>query len=191
MNSRLQNMVLRYGIPLAILFAAVLFSKTAPFWGWHLLHGFHAKTNGVRIWVPLSYRAIQYEERFGMTLVAYRGLFPTPQDDVKAGTMMIDFVEFNQPHLPLEIRFGSGAIGLNTEGPFRKKSEWIIPMAGRNGSCVEYAGDGAPDSFVDQDTVKVYCWFGDDLRASFFGDSSGKQKFLEMIESARQEKGNL
>jgi hypothetical protein len=182
-----------YGIPLAILFAAISFSRSAPFWGWHLLHGFHAETNGLRIWVPLSYRAIQYDDRHGITLVAYRGLFPTPHDDVNAGTMMIDFVESNQPHVPLEIGFGVGAFALNIEGPFHKKSEQEISMAGRNGSCVEYAGDAASGSagFVDQDIIKVNCWFGDDLRASFIGDPSGKQKFFEMIESARQEKGKL
>lgn len=191
MNGRLQKMVLWYGIPLAILFAAVMFSRTVPFWGWHLLHGFHIKTNGIRVWVPLNYRAVEIDGQGSIVLLPFPGFSSSPSDWVKSGTVMIDFGE-SRAAKPLEITLGQGPVALDTESGFTKKSERELVMAGRKGHCSEYAGDvrrGA--SLTDQDTIKVYCWFGENVRASFLGRPSNEQKFFEIVASARQEKGNL
>jgi hypothetical protein len=192
-KKRFGKILVSYGIPLFILFAALSFSRTAPYWSWHLIHGFHAETNGIQVWVPLSYRAAEIKPQRGLILLAYQGLFPTPRDQVKAGTMMVDFVDSGGIRSPLEIRLGTGPIILNTEGPFHKESERTATMAGQTGVCIEYAGDASNSSsaLIDQDIIKVYCWFGDDLRASFLGASLNKQNFFEMIASAKQEKGNI
>jgi hypothetical protein len=191
-NNRLQKAVLQYGLPLAILFAAGVFSRTAPFWGWHLLHGFHIKTNGMRIWVPLTYRAIETRGQGSLALLPFQGYFPSSKDSVTAGTVMIDFAGSREEQ-PLEIRIGEGSFTWSVEGGFIKKSDKELPMAGLKGHCAEHAGEVQPggSSLVDLDTVKVYCWFGENIRASFLGSSSNEQKFFEIISSARQEKGNL
>lgn len=192
MNSRLLKMILRYGIPPAILFAAVLLSRTAPFWGWHLLHGFHVKTNGMRIWVPLTYRAVATDRQGSVTLLPFQGFSSSPSEWVKSGTILIDFAGSGEQK-PLDIRLGLGPFALNTESGFNKKSEKELAMAGLKGHCSEYAGGVQPDgsSLVDRDTVKVNCWFGENVRASFLGNSSNEQKFFEIVASARKEKGNL
>ena len=192
MNGRLQKMVLRYGIPLAILFAAVTFSRTAPFWGWHLLHGFHTKTNGMRIWVPITYRAVEANGQGSLALVPFQGFFPATKAWMESGTVMIDFAKSREEQ-PLDIRFGYGAFSWGAGDGFIKKSEKELAMAGHKGHCSEYASDVQPDasSLVDRDTVKVYCWFGEKVRASFLGDSSNEHTFFEIIASAREEKGKL
>jgi hypothetical protein len=185
-KSRLQKIVLRYGIPLAILFSAVLFSRTAPFWGWHLLHGFHIKTNGVRIWVPLTYRAVEADGQGSIALLPFQGLFPSPSDWVRSGTVMIDFVDSRASASPLEVTLGNGPITLNTRNGFVKKNEREVSMAGRRGHCSEYVSNDQPDpsGLVGQSTVNVYCQF-EDVRASFLGSSSNEPKFFEIVASAR------
>ncbi|HEX9254505.1 MAG TPA: hypothetical protein VF938_03130, partial [Candidatus Angelobacter sp.] len=89
--------------------------------------------------------------------------------------------------LPLEITLGQGIIALNTDGPFIKKGEREITMAGRKGRCLEYGLSTGPHngSLVDKDTIKIYCWFENDLRASFLGQSSSAREFYEVVASAR------
>lgn len=100
---------------------------------------------------------------------------------------MINFAEPELARLPLEITLGQGIIALNTDGPFIEKGEREITMAGREGRCLEYGiSMGANNySLVDKDTVKIYCWFGNDLRASFLGQSSSTGKFYDILASAR------
>jgi hypothetical protein len=119
--------------------------------------------------------------------MAFRGLNPTPREEVKAGTIMINFVEPDLAQLPLEITLGQGIISLNTDGPLFKKSEREMTMAARNGRCLEYGINAGPNNeyLVDNDTIKIYCWFGNDLRASFLGRSSSAGEFYEVVASAR------
>lgn len=100
---------------------------------------------------------------------------------------MINFSEPDRAQLPLEITLGQGIISLNTDGPFFKKGERKMTMAGRNGRCLEYGINVGPnsESLVDNDTIKIYCWFGNDLRASFLGRSSSAREFYEVVASAR------
>jgi hypothetical protein len=185
-SARFKNMVVSYGIPLGILFSAGILTRTVPHFGWHLLHGFHCNLHDVRVWVPFSYRAFS-GTRNTLALIAFRGLHPTPRDEVKAGTIMINFAEPDPAQSPLEITLGQGIISLNTNGPFFKKSEQEMTMAGRNGRCLEYGINTRPnsESLVDNDTIKIYCWFGNDLRASFLGRSSSAREFYEIVASAR------
>jgi hypothetical protein len=190
-KKRFQKMLISVGIPLAIFFVAILFTRSAPYWTWHLRHGFHTESNGVRIWVPYLYRAYEHTDRRSLTLMAWPGFFPAPRDAVNAGTIMIDFVETNQAQRPLMILLGSGPIQLNLDGPFTKSSERKLTMAGRAGQCVEYGiGPGAGTNLlVDDHTLKIYCWFGNDMRASFLGEISSAGRFYEVIGSARAAEG--
>jgi hypothetical protein len=86
-----------------------MFSRTAPFWGWHLLHGFHTKANGMRIWVPITYRASEANGQGSIALLPFQGFFPSSKDWVKSGTVMIDSADSREER-PLEIRFGQGSI---------------------------------------------------------------------------------
>jgi hypothetical protein len=185
-SGRFKNILVRYGIPLGILFSAGILMRTVPHFGWHLLHGFHTEIRDVRVWVPFSYRAVSGTPN-SLALIAFRGLNPTPREEVKAGTTMINFAEPELVRLPLEITLGQGIIALNTDGPFIKKGEREITMAGRNGRCLEYGINTGPnsESLVDNDTIKIYCWFGNDLRASFLGRSSSAGEFYEIVASAR------
>jgi hypothetical protein len=179
-------MLVSYGIPLGILFGAGILTRIVPHFGWHLLHGFHTEMRDVRVWVSFSYRAVSATPD-SLALIAFRGLNPTPREQVKAGTIMIDFSEPDRAQLPLEITLGQGIISLNTDGPFFKKSEREMTMAGRHGRCLEYGINTRPNNeyLVDNDTIKIYCWFGNDLRASFLGQSSSAGKFYEVVASAR------
>lgn len=190
MKGRFKKILASYGIPLGILFSAGILMRTVPHFGWHLLHGFHTEMRDVRVWVPFSYSAVSATPG-SLALVAFRGLNPTPRDEVKAGTIMINFSESDRAQLPLEISLGQGVISLNTNGPFFKKSEREMTMAGRNGRCLEYGINTGPnsESLVDNDTIKIYCWFGDDLRASFLGRSSSATEFYEVVASARMAGG--
>jgi hypothetical protein len=185
-NGRFKKILVSYGIPLGILFSAGILMRTVPHFGWHLLHGFHTEIRDVRVWVPFSYRAVSGTQN-SLALIAFRGLNPTPREEVKAGTIMINFAEPELARLPLEITLGQGIISLNTDGPFVKKGEREIKMAGRNGRCLEYGISTGPnnDSLADNDTIKIYCWFGNDLRASFLGQSSSTGKFYDVLASAR------
>lgn len=186
MSGRFKKILVSYGIPLGILFGAGTLMRTVPHFGWHLLHGFHTEIRDVRVWVPFSYRAVSGTPN-SLALMAFRGLNPTPREEVKAGTIMINFAEPELARLPLEITLGQGIIALNTDGPFIEKGEREITMAGREGRCLEYGiSMGANNySLVDKDTVKIYCWFGNDLRASFLGQSSSTGKFYDILASAR------
>lgn len=186
MSGRFKKIVVNYGIPLGILFSAGILMRTVPHFGWHVLHGFHCNLRGVRVWVPFSYRAVSGTPNT-LALIAFRGLNPTPREEVKAGTIMINFTESEMARLPLEITLGQGIIALNTDGPFVKKNERDITMAGRNGRCLEYGINTGPysESLVDSDTIKIYCCFGNDLRASFLGRSSSAREFYEIVASAR------
>jgi len=185
-SGRFKKIVVNYGIPLGILFSAGILMRTVPHFGWHVLHGFHCNLRGVRVWVPSSYRAVSGTPDT-LALIAFRGLNPTPREEVKAGTIMINFAEPDLAQLPLEIALGQGIISLNTDGPRFKKSEREMTMAGRNGRCLEYGINTGPNSkyLVDNDTIKIYCWFGNDLRASFLGRSSSAREFYEVVASAR------
>ena len=190
MTGRFKKILVSYGIPLGILFSAGILMRTVPHFGWHLLHGFHTEIRDVRVWVPLSYRAIGGTPST-LALIAFRGLSPTPREEVKAGTIMINFPEPELARLPLEITLGQGIIALNTDGPFFKKSEREMTMAGRNGRCLEYGINTGPnsESLLDNDTIKIYCWFGNDLRASFLGRSSAATAFYEVVASAKMAGG--
>jgi hypothetical protein len=185
-NGRFKKTLATYGIPLGILFGAGILARIVPHFGWHLLHGFHAEIRDVRVWVPFSYRAVSATPG-SLALIAFPGLNPTPREQVKAGTIMINFSEPDRAQLPLEITLGQGTISLNTDGPFFKKSEREMMMAGRNGRCLEYGINTRPNNehLVDNDTIKIYCWFGNDLRASFLGQSSSARNFYEVVASAR------
>jgi hypothetical protein len=185
-SGRFKKIVVSYGIPLGILFSAGILMRTVPHFGWHVLHGFHCNLRDVRVWVPFSYRAVSGTPNT-LALIAFRGLNPTPREEVKAGTIMINFIESEMARLPLEITLGQGIIALNTDGPFVKKDERDITMAGRKGRCLEYGINTGPnsESLVDNDTIKIYCWFGNDLRASFLGRSSSAREFYEIVASAR------
>jgi hypothetical protein len=185
-SGRFKKMAVSYGIPLGILFSAGILTRTVPHFGWHLLHGFHCNLHDVRIWVPFSYRAVSGTPNT-LALISFRGLNPTPRDEVKAGTILINFTEPDEAQPPLEITLGHGMISFNTNGPLYKKSEQEMTMADRNGRCLEYGSNMRPDnnSLVDNDTIKIYCWFGNDLRASFLGQSSSAREFYEILASAR------
>ena len=184
--SRLKKILVSYGIPLGILLSAGILSRIVPHFGWHLLHGFHTEIRDMQVWVPFSYRAIHGTPN-SLALIAFRGLNPTPSDQVKAGTIMFNFADPDQAQLPLEITLGSGSISFNTTEPFLMKSERQMAMAGRNGRCMEYGANTGPnsESLVDNDTIKIYCWFGNDLRASFLGRSSSAGEFYEVVASAK------
>lgn len=186
MSGPFKKIFVSYGIPVGILFSAGILTQTVPHFGWHLLHGFHTEMRDVRVWVPFSYRAIGGTPST-LALIAFRGLNPTPREQVKAGTILINFPEPDRAQLPLEITLGQGIISLNTDGPFFKKSEREMTMAGRNGRCREYGISTGPngESLVDNDTIKIYCWFGNDLRASFLGRTSSATEFYEVVASAR------
>jgi hypothetical protein len=178
-NGRFKRTLVSYGIPFGILFDAGILTRIVPHFGWHLLHGFHAEMRDVRVWVPFSYRAVSTTPG-SLALVAFRGLNPTPREEVKAGTIMINLAEPDRAQLPL----GQGIISLNTDGPFVKKSEREMTMAGRKGRCLEYGiNTGSNQYLVDNDTIKIYCWFGNDLRTSFLGRSSSAREFYEVVAS--------
>jgi len=185
-KSRLKTILRNYGIPLGILFSVGILWRIVPHFGWHVLHGFHAEIRGVRVWVPFSYRAVSGTPN-SLALIAFRGLNPTPREEVNAGTIMINFADPELAQLPLEITLGQGIVSLNTAGPFSEKAEREITLAGRKGRCLEFginAGQNS-DYLVDNDTIKIYCWFGNDLRASFLGQSSSMGKFYEVLASAK------
>jgi hypothetical protein len=184
--SRLKKILISYGIPLGIFLSAGVLSRIVPHFGWHLLHGFHTEIRDMQVWVPFSYRAIHGPPN-SLALIAFRGLNPTPRDQVNAGTIMFNFAEPDRAQLPLEIALGSGSISFNTTEPFLMKSDRKMAMAGRNGRCVEYGTNAGPNSefLVDKDTIKIYCWFGNDLRASFLGRSSSAREFYEVVASAK------
>jgi len=185
-NSRLKAILRNYGIPLGILFSAGILWRIVPHYGWHMLHGFHAEVRDVRVWVPFSYRAVSGTPD-SLALIAFPGLNPTPREEVNAGTIMINFAEPDLAQRPLEITLGRGMISLNTGGPFSEKAEREITLAGRKGRCLEYGVDAGhySHSLVDNDTIKIYCWFGNDLRVSFLGQSSSMGKFYEVLASAK------
>jgi hypothetical protein len=182
----LKKIFVSYGLPLAILFGAGILARTVPHFGWHLLHGFHTDIRDVQIWVPFSYRPVSRTPN-SLALIAFRGLNPTPREQVNAGTIMINFAEPDLAQLPLEITLGEGMISLNTDGPFFKKGERELNVAGRAGRCMERGVNTVTsnDYLVDNHTIKIYCWFGTDLRASFLGESSSAREFYEVIGSAR------
>jgi hypothetical protein len=184
-NRRFKKILVSYGIPLGILFGAGILMRIVPHFGWHLLHGFHTEMRDVRVWVPFSYRAVSATPG-SLALIAFRGLNPTPREEVKAGTIMINLAEPDRAQMPLEITLGQGIISLNTDGPFFKKSDREMTMAGRKGRCLEYGiNTGRNNEYlVDNDTIKIYCWFGNDLRTSFLGQSSSAREFYEVVASA-------
>jgi hypothetical protein len=99
---------------------------------------------------------------------------------------MINLAEPDRAQMPLEITLGQGIISLNTDGPFFKKNDREMTMAGRKGRCLEYGiNTGRNNEYlVDNDTIKIYCWFGNDLRTSFLGRSSSAREFYEVVASA-------
>ena len=173
-------MVAKGRFRLAVFFAFCTVAGFYPYWGWHLLHGFHTEVNGVRIWVPYSYHP---SSDFGgdriVALTRWHGLFATPRDRVKGGSILIGFVRPNQATVPL-------MTGPHPAEPYVERGERKLTMAGRSGTCKEYAFDVASsqDSLADKDTRTIYCWFGTDLRASFLGGPAAQRTFYEVIQSA-------
>jgi hypothetical protein len=184
-KSRLQKMGVTVGIPFAVVFVFSMVAGSFPYWGWHLLHGFHTEVNGVRIGVPYFYRADTFDGRV-VALSAWRPTFVTHRGDVNAGYMLIGFIGPNHEEVPFIIGPRPGPIEFVLSGPYQESGERKLTMAGRAGECKEYAFDLASsrNSLADKDTRTVYCWFGTDLRASFLGGASAQRKFYELIQSA-------
>lgn len=176
-----------YVIPLSILCGAIVLARTAPFWGWHLLHGFHTERSGVRIWVPYRYRAAEVGPQ--VALLPYRGML-VAMGDAEPGTIRIDFVNSDQDKKPPVIGGDSWEIAVVSAEKFSRKNNRALAMAGRNGQCAEYEPDAATGGESgNKNEVKIVCSFGDDLRASFLGSSSSSGTFYEVITSARAVEG--
>ena len=181
MKDNLQKTVFTARIRLAVLSTFLLLAASYSYWGWHLLHGFHTEVNGVRIWVPYSYRVSSVFDRDRVVaLTPWHGLFATHRDTVKNGAILIGFVGSNQEMVPL-------MMGWHPEGQYMESGTRKLTMAGRSGECKEYAFDlaSSKNSLADNDTRAIYCRFGTDLRASVLGGVSAQRKFYEVIQSAQ------
>lgn len=187
MNADTRRVLNAYVIPLGILFGAVVLARTAPFWGWHLLHGFHIERSGVRIWVPYRYRAAEVGPQ--LALLPYRGMLAAT-GDAGPGTIRIDFSNSDQDKEPPVIGVGFRHITVISAEKFFRKNTRALAMAGRNGQCAEYEPDAASDREAgNKNEVKIECSFGDDLRASFLGSPSSSGTFYEVVTSARAVEG--
>jgi hypothetical protein len=176
-----QKTVFTERIRLAVLFVFFLLAGSYSYWGWHLLHGFHTEVRGVRIWVPYSYHPSSvFDGERVVALTAWHGLFSTPRDEVRNGSILIGFVGPNQETVPL-------MIGPHPQEPYMEIGERKLTMAGRSGECKEYEFNlaSSKNSLADKDTRTIYCWFGTDLRASFLGGPAAQGKFYEVIRSAQ------
>ena len=188
MKDRARKFLNAYVVPLAVLFGAVLVLPSMRHFGWHLLHGFHTETNGIRIWVPYLYRAVEVGPRQGVVLLPYPGFFAT-SDAESPGTITIDFVKANQSG-ERGVTIGSMKIAAVSTERFFKMRERNLAMAGRNGQCVEYETDA--ESSLERgkrSKLKIECRFGDDLRAAFLGSAASSGTFYEIIASARTQGG--
>ena len=176
-----QKTVFTERIRLAVLFVFFLLAGLYPYWGWHLLHGFHMEVNGVRIWVPYSYHPSPvFDGERVVALTAWHGLSATPRDRVRDGSILIGFDGPRQETVPL-------MVGPHPVEPYFESGEQKLTMAGRAGVCKEYAFDlaSSKNSLADKDTRTIYCWFGTDLRVSFLGGPSAQRTFYAVIRSAQ------
>lgn len=191
MKARLQKMAVILRIPLAIFLGVFLFSSTFPYWSWHVVHGSHTQVKGVRIWVPYSYRAFTFDEGRVLSLTPWPGLFPSHRDQMRGGSIRIDFLGPNQGEPGLMIGPHPGPVEFLLSGPFQESSKRELTIAGRSGECREYAFDlqSSKNALADEDTRTIYCRFAPDLRASFVGGASAQRKFYEVIQSAELVRG--
>jgi hypothetical protein len=187
-KDRARKFLNAYVVPLAVLFGAALVLPPIRHFGWHLLHGFHTETNGIRIWVPYRYRAVEVGPQHGVVLLPYPGIFRA-SDAESPGTITIDFVKANQDG-ERAVTISSVKIAAVSRERFFKMRERNLTMAGRGGQCVEYETDA--ESSLERGKprkLKIECRFGDDLRAAFLGSSASSGTFYEIIASARTQEG--
>jgi hypothetical protein len=179
-KTRVKTTLVQIGIPLVVLFSAILLFRIGPFIGWHLVHGFHVEVGQVRLKVPLFYRVVGDSPKTSVKLARFPGFS-------KGGAISVAFADPNPEPLPPQSSTTGPKLEINVVVEFSETSERRFTLAGHSGVCTESSSVIEHRVFprADYKLLLIQCEFEKGVEVSFMGSPDSAEEFYDIMQSAQ------